>query len=225
MIFSKHLSVTFALLLSSIGLTSGNAYAESDLFADAPFLTSQNSIYVQEIPGRYQITNKSGQEIFMFGVTNSDAQKAYSEEGSYFTRVDSEYYSYWQGQTITKAEWDTRDGQFGAFRAADGGGAGSEMYRLTSKKLGTFESLFGTEDTSVNIYWHIQGSDINPFTSGTLNQFYWTDSLPQSQVTVFGISGQILSTSVTAAVPEPETYAMFMAGLGLLGFASRRRKA
>ena len=27
------------------------------------------------------------------------------------------------------------------------------------------------------------------------------------------------------AVPEPETYAMMLAGLGLLGFAARRRKA
>jgi len=27
-----------------------------------------------------------------------------------------------------------------------------------------------------------------------------------------------------AAIPEPETYAMFLAGLGLLGFASRKRK-
>jgi len=32
-----------------------------------------------------------------------------------------------------------------------------------------------------------------------------------------------LSTPITA-VPEPETYAMFLAGLGLLGFVSRRRK-
>lgn len=28
----------------------------------------------------------------------------------------------------------------------------------------------------------------------------------------------------TAAVPEPETYAMFLAGLGLLGFAAKRQK-
>jgi len=32
-----------------------------------------------------------------------------------------------------------------------------------------------------------------------------------------------LSTPITA-VPEPETYAMFLAGLGLLGFVARRRK-
>jgi len=31
--------------------------------------------------------------------------------------------------------------------------------------------------------------------------------------------------SLTTAVPEPETYAMMLAGLGLLGFAARRRKA
>lgn len=32
------------------------------------------------------------------------------------------------------------------------------------------------------------------------------------------------SATITAAVPEPETYAMLMAGLGLLGAAARRRK-
>jgi len=32
------------------------------------------------------------------------------------------------------------------------------------------------------------------------------------------------ASTPVAAVPEPESYAMFLAGLGLLGFASRRRK-
>lgn len=36
----------------------------------------------------------------------------------------------------------------------------------------------------------------------------------------FYISGM----TITAAIPEPETYAMLLAGLGLLGFAARRRK-
>jgi len=38
----------------------------------------------------------------------------------------------------------------------------------------------------------------------------------------FGV--QVDATAV-AAVPEPETYAMMLAGLGLLGFMSRRRKS
>lgn len=31
--------------------------------------------------------------------------------------------------------------------------------------------------------------------------------------------------TITAAVPEPESYAMFMAGLGLMGFIARRRRS
>jgi hypothetical protein len=39
------------------------------------------------------------------------------------------------------------------------------------------------------------------------------------------MSGVPYSQSITAAVPEPETYAMMMAGLGMVGWMSRRRKA
>lgn len=34
-----------------------------------------------------------------------------------------------------------------------------------------------------------------------------------------------ITQTITAAVPEPETYAMMMAGLGMIGFMARRRKA
>jgi hypothetical protein len=36
---------------------------------------------------------------------------------------------------------------------------------------------------------------------------------------------QMLVTSITAAVPEPETYAMLLAGIGIIGAAIKRRKA
>ncbi len=39
----------------------------------------------------------------------------------------------------------------------------------------------------------------------------------------FGDS-EIDNVTINSAVPEPETYAMMLAGLGLLGFAARRRK-
>ena len=37
-------------------------------------------------------------------------------------------------------------------------------------------------------------------------------------------NGYLVEYSAVGAVPEPETYAMMLAGLGLLGFAARRRK-
>ena len=39
-----------------------------------------------------------------------------------------------------------------------------------------------------------------------------------------GFFGPNLSTAAAPPVPEPETYAMLMAGLGLLRFVARRRK-
>jgi len=51
-----------------------------------------------------------------------------------------------------------------------------------------------------------------------------TTSGTTGAVTTRTIAFWTARASVTA-VPEPETYAMFLAGLGLLGFASRRKKA
>ena len=38
------------------------------------------------------------------------------------------------------------------------------------------------------------------------------------------LGGSVYLPQAVAAVPEPETYAMLLAGIGLLGFITRRRK-
>jgi opacity protein-like surface antigen len=40
-----------------------------------------------------------------------------------------------------------------------------------------------------------------------------------------GLRVEFASSSVAAAVPEPETYAMLLSGMALMGFVARRRKA
>jgi hypothetical protein len=50
----------------------------------------------------------------------------------------------------------------------------------------------------------------------------WLTSTGTTGGTMRGVDK--ITQTITAAVPEPETYAMFMAGLGLIGFIARRRK-
>ena len=55
------------------------------------------------------------------------------------------------------------------------------------------------------------------------NYFFWDEFHPTA--TMHNVIGtQYANTALTAAVPEPETYALMLAGLGLVGFASRKRK-
>ncbi len=59
----------------------------------------------------------------------------------------------------------------------------------------------------------------------TIGQF---DSFEQHTIATTTTARQITAGSVVAgvaSVPEPETYGMLLAGLGLLGFIARRRKA
>jgi hypothetical protein len=52
--------------------------------------------------------------------------------------------------------------------------------------------------------------------------FYPTGTTPGSQL--FFVFYDNVTVSPLAAIPEPETYALMLAGLGLLGFAARRRR-
>lgn len=69
-------------------------------------------------------------------------------------------------------------------------------------RVGTSGTTVKTFSFAANTAYLIE----NPNTNGDNGEFY--------------LSGM----TVTAAIPEPETYAMLLAGLGVLGFTARRRK-
>jgi hypothetical protein len=67
--------------------------------------------------------------------------------------------------------------------------------------------------------WSSAGNNL-AVTAGEKLAFTFTPTFGQSFGSIDGLSANIV---FTAAVPEPSSYAMLLAGLGLLGAISRRR--
>ena len=76
----------------------------------------------------------------------------------------------------------------------------------------TNDTLLGSlafDSTAVNTTFALPGGDYFYEVTGTINGV---------------MGGSYLISSTVSAVPEPETYAMLLAGLGLVGFSLRRRE-
>ena len=94
------------------------------------------------------------------------------------------------------------------------GGGGSESIPLNANGA-TVTGSGGSRHISVAIGL-IEGSNTLVFDYGAM-QGFGDEAWGLDNV---GVS----ATNLTAAVPEPETYAMMMAGLGLMGVLARRRQ-
>lgn len=89
-------------------------------------------------------------------------------------------------------------------------------------------------DTGLNQMYGLAADDTTLFafsadtTSNTNNFVYKIDAMTGFTTALVGFSGDTIAPVYGAAlapVPEPETYAMLLAGLGLVGSIVRRRKA
>ena len=108
-----------------------------------------------------------------------------------------------------------------------------------SSGLSYFGFLWGSPDAYNTVNFYNGQSLLGSFTGAavlmppngdqTFSAYFNAFAGPNEQITrvTFSSTNNALETdnhAYIAAIPEPETYAMMLAGLGLLGFAARRRK-
>lgn len=140
------------------------------------------------------------------------------------------------------SSWATGINGAGQVVRAIGGEYGSQAFITGPNGVGTTHLgtlggdrswATGINDAGQVIGWSdTAGGDRHAFITGP-NGRGMTDlnslvSLPRgfvlTEATAINNVGQIVGVGPIPAIPEPETYAMFLAGLGLLCFMSRRRR-
>jgi len=123
--------------------------------------------------------------------------------------------NYAYGDLIARVQDGANLYAFGFWNGDPQGDAQLRVYDRSSVLLGTVTALVNTGSSP-----------------GFSNSFAgFISDLPVGRLEWEGNTGDgwnhydDFQAQVTFAVPEPETYALLMAGLGLLGFAARRKKA
>lgn len=98
-------------------------------------------------------------------------------------------------------------------------GGGDSSYQITGGQLSLFHDVEGGADVSLATVAFGDSNGVLSVNNVAAGSYYW-----KLDGDAIGTHGGTYQFSLnTAPVPEPETYAMMLSGLGLLGFIGRRR--
>jgi hypothetical protein len=103
------------------------------------------------------------------------------------------------------------------------------IFTLPAVQHFAFSGFSNFADIGAGLSFGGLGVEFDTSTVGVFDDLVQLDLLGHNASNYSGSLGSIYldvigEVTPTAAIPEPETYAMLFAGLGLLGFAARRRR-
>lgn len=138
--------------------------------------------------------------------------------------------------TTDLAGWTLGGGTTFASGTAQLGGAADTLSitlnNLVANTQYTFDFDYQLISGSGNgAVWSLTGATSQGGSANTFGNFSFEALTNSLTISFHGTGNKLVSidnvslTGAVAAVPEPETYAMLMAGLGIVGFVARRRRA
>lgn len=107
----------------------------------------------------------------------------------------------------------------GSSVATSGAGYGAAFYSTSGKGNGTGPFVMGAIGTDLGIAQVVSGSSAFSFTSQTIFGNGANFNLASNGALVYS------TTPIVASVPEADTWAMMLLGLGFMGFVARRKQA
>jgi hypothetical protein len=175
------------------------------------FNTSQGTLLSVEIQLFSDLTSKFSVENKGAGSTTFtlDSASSVSLSSSAFSlaTLTNNYHA-----TVTKDAYDLSDDYAGA----SGGVVTPLSQHQSVSAVFTDAATLAAFTGSGSVYATVSGTGSTKITA--------SGNVHTAATSSYGAYGTVIYT-FAAPVPEPETYAMLLAGLGLVGFAARRRKS
>ena len=206
--------MTFRILKSALGA----AGVVASLFASTAYAAACTGINV----GTSQTSDVTFAGLASDGCVISGVNPAQGPNGNTSGFSPAPFGTGWS--LLGKVETSSGAASFGGVNFTWGFNSSNGTWSLKADQNVTLDLVFAmhASDHSGAFLFDDQPLVGNVVTPGTWS-IHWLNN--GGQVPDFSNLELFARDAVTTPVPEPETYALFLAGLGMMGFMARRRKA